>query len=204
VVVLTGDYHESFAADIPRAIGTYAVDGNSVAVEFIVPSVTSPGLGETLELGGFPDGDLVDGVFEANLAANNPWIRYHEGVSNGFAVIEFTAARAQLDYWFIADRTDPVTTAIAGASWESIRGSGRVTEAAGPLAVRGRSFSPPLPAAAPPPATGAGRLPATGVPASLGTGALAAGAAGLLLRRLREMSPEAHRADQGPEPIPEE
>jgi alkaline phosphatase D len=204
VVILTGDYHESFAADIPRGIGSYGVDGNSVAVEFIVPSVTSPGLGETLELGGFPEGSLVDGAFEANLTANNPWIRYHEGVSNGFAVIEFTAERAQLDYWFIADRADPATTAVAGASWESIRGSAKVTEAPLPLAVRGRSASPPLPAPAPATAGRQGRLPATGGANSLGGAALAAGAAGLLLRRLREMGPQAHGVDEARTPIPEE
>ena len=58
VVVLTGDYHESLATEVPSRPGDYVLDGNSVAVEFICPSVTSPGLSETLE--GLGIGPLAD------------------------------------------------------------------------------------------------------------------------------------------------
>ena len=186
VVVLTGDYHESFAADVPSAIGTYSIDNNSVAVEFVVPSVTSPGLGETLELGGFPDGDVIDTVFEANIAASNPWIPYHEGRSNGFAVIELTAERAQLDFVFLADRMDPATSAAVQASWLARRGNPHVEAAAAPLPTRVRSANQVAPA--PAAAAQTGQLPPTGGPA-LPVAALAAGAAALAARRMAEGNP---------------
>ena len=85
VVVLTGDYHESFVADLPTAPASYVLDGNSAAVEFIVPPVTAPGLAELLERGGLPNGDAADVAFETNLTINNPWFKYHEGRSSGFA-----------------------------------------------------------------------------------------------------------------------
>ena len=138
VVVLTGDYHESFAAEIPVRPGDYPSDGNSVGVEFICPSVTSPGLSETLGRGGAPGSDNIDRVFEANLTLANPWVKYHEGFSNGFAVIEFARDRTQYDYWFLADRTDPATTATVAASWEVRDGAAKLFAAAGPLAPRAR------------------------------------------------------------------
>jgi alkaline phosphatase D len=178
VVVLTGDYHESFAADVPGAIGTYDIDNNSVAVEFVVPSVTSPGLGETLERGGFPNGDAVDTAFEGNIAVSNPWVKYHEGVSNGFAVIELTAERAQLDYVFLNDRLDPATAAAVQASWLARRGNPHVEPAPGPLPARVRAANQVAPA----PAAPAPQLPQTGGTA-LPAAALAAGAAALAARR---------------------
>ena len=181
VVVLTGDYHESFAADVPGAIGTYDVDQNSVAVEFVVPSVTSPGLGETLERGGFPEGAAVDAAFEGNIALSNSWVKYHEGVSNGFAVIELSAERAQLDYVFLADRMDPASAAAVGASWLARRGNPHVEAAAAPLPTRVRAANQVAPLTAP----RGQELPPTGGPA-LPVAALAAGAAALAARRVLE------------------
>jgi alkaline phosphatase D len=186
VVVLTGDYHESFAADLPDAIDGYVLDDNSAGVEFIVPSVTSPGLAETLEAGGLPNGDAVNVVFEANITANNPWIKYHEGHSNGFAVIELTAERAQLDFIFLADRLDPATTATVQASWLARRGNPHVEPASGPLPTRVRAANQIAPAPAPAPAA-RGQLPPTGGPA-LPVAALAAGAAALAARRALDAS----------------
>ena len=179
VVVITGDYHESFAADIPRTIGTYQLDANSIAVEFVGPSTTSPGLGETLERGGFPEGEAIDAVFEANIAANNPWIKYHEGFSNGFGVLELTAEHAQFDFVFLADRLDANTAATVVASYEAKRGDPHVV-AVSALPPRGRPASQPAPAVTPAstdtlPASGGGALPAA---------AAAAAATGFAIRRL--------------------
>lgn len=186
IVVLTGDYHESFAADVPGDIGTYSIDDNSIAVEFVVPSVTSPGLAETLERGGFPNGDAVNTAFEANITASNPWIPYHEGRSNGFAVIELTADRAQLDFVFLADRMDPATAASVQASWLARRGNPHVEAAPAPLPARVRSANQVAPA--PPAAASAGELPPTGGPA-LPVVAVAAGAVALAARRALDRSP---------------
>lgn len=165
LLVLTGDYHETFVAEVPRRVDAYALDGNSVAVEFVAPPVTSPGLAETFERGGFPEGDAVDAAFRANLAANNPWVLHHEGSSRGFGVLELTAARAQYDFVYVADILDPATPARVASSWEVLRGTPKVRPAAGPLGPRPRSVasaSPPAVPAAPESTRGAGTIAATG------------------------------------------
>ena len=134
VVILTGDYHESFAAEVPSNIGEYRLTRNSVAVEFICPAITSPGLSETLGGLGVPASDAIDTVFEANLTLGNPWVKYHEGFSNGYAVVEFNVQRTRYDYWYIDDRADPQTGVRVAASWQVERGSSLLSEASAPLA----------------------------------------------------------------------
>lgn len=134
VVILTGDYHESFAAEVPSRPGDYLIDANSVAVEFICPSVTSPGLSETLErLGIGPLSALINPTFEANLTLANSWVKYHEGFANGFAVLEFSRERAQMDYWFLDDREKVDTAASLAASWEVRHGSAKLFKSAAAL-----------------------------------------------------------------------
>ncbi|MFT5223895.1 MAG: alkaline phosphatase D [Glaciecola sp.] len=181
VVVLTGDYHESFATDIPVRPGDYRDDGNSVGVEFIVPAVSSPGLSETLEAAGLPGASTIDVVFEANLTANNPWCQYHEGFAQGFGVIEFSDERAHYDFWFIGDREDPATSAAFAAGWESPRGADKLTESSAALPDRGRPSSAPLAPDGHAPAVPA--LPVTG--GGLAVGAIAAIVAAAAVRRAR-------------------
>lgn len=144
VVVLTGDYHESFAAEVPLKPGDYALsqlapvpllDARTVAVEFICPAVTSPGLTETLAGLGLPgDAPLnINTVFEANLTLANPWVKYHEGFRNGYGVVEFAATQAQYDFWHVDDRTDPDTAAAAVKSFRVVKGSKRLVAVTAPL-----------------------------------------------------------------------
>ena len=136
VVVLTGDYHESFAAEVPQRPGDYRLDGNSVAVEFICPSITSPGLSETLEgVGIGPLSSVINPVFELNLTLANPWVKYHEGFSNGYSVIEFGRERTQMDYWFVEDRSKADTAVRLAASWEVRQGAAKLIQSAAPLTV---------------------------------------------------------------------
>jgi alkaline phosphatase D len=196
VVVLTGDYHESFATDLPTAIDTYSFDRNSIGVEFVVPAVTSPGTGETVQgfFGTEGIGAAVDAVFEANLAAHNPWIRYHDGVANGFGVVEVTAERTHYDFLFLANRMDPATAVSVAASWQARGGDPHVEPASGPLGPRVRQANQeaaPALATAPPaagPAPAAAPLPATGAEDMLAPAA-AAVTGGLVLRRLLQEQP---------------
>ena len=188
VIVLTGDYHESFVAEIPVSVGDYQFERNSLAVEFIAPSVTSPGLGETLEGGGLPEASAVEAVFAANLTAGNPWVRYHEGRSNGFGVVDFTVERAQYDFWFVDDKLDSASPARVASSWEVPRGTPLADPAAGPLS---DDCSVAAPTTSP---AGAGKLARTGgvpipVGAAVSVAALAAGA------RILQRRAEVQRAD---------
>lgn len=169
VVILTGDYHESFASEVPFEQGEYLVDGNSAAVEFVAPAATSPGLEATLGVAG------IDALFETNLAVANQWVKFHDGFEAGFGVIEFNRERAQYDFWFISERTDPRATAAPAASWQTLKGTSKLTPAAGPLGARDRTGGAVAPAPVVAPAggrSGGGALAVTG-----GTGAAAAVAA---------------------------
>ncbi|MDX1510750.1 MAG: alkaline phosphatase D family protein [Nitriliruptorales bacterium] len=172
VVVLTGDYHEAIATDLPIDTSSYRLDGNSVGVEFLVPAVTSPGLSETLGLTGAPGTEVIDVIFRTNLATANPWVQYHEGFSQGYGVVEFTQDSAQYDFWFLDDRTDPGSGSALAVSLASRRGEDRLTEAVGPLPARERPPSPPVGG------TGGGGLPATGGGAAAAA-LVAAGAAAM-------------------------
>jgi alkaline phosphatase D len=184
VVVLTGDYHESFASELPLDRASYQLADNSVAVEFVAPAITSPGLAETLQQGALPHAATINTVFEANLAASNPWVKYHEGFSNGFGVAEFRADGMQFDYWFVDNRTDPATGAAAAAWWKVNRGAPLLLEADGPLGPR-----PPRPAGAP---QATGQIPRTGGDQSgalaVGAAAVAAVAAAQVVKKSGEMS----------------
>ena len=195
VVVLTGDYHESFASDLPRDPGSYAVDGDSVAVEFVTPSVTSPGYGETLALSGAPREitDLVDTLFVANFTTSNRWIKYHEAFSNGYGVVEFSRERAQFDFHFLDDRSKADSPAPVGGQLAGRQG--RPSREAGGCRARGAVPHPRDRHHADPhhvdagdlgtgDRTGGGPLPATGGSTPL-LPAVAATAAALVVAGLR-------------------
>jgi alkaline phosphatase D len=182
VVVLTGDYHESFASQLPYDRSTYDLDGNSAAVEFIAPAITSPGLAETLQMGSLPNALTINTVFEANLAASNRWVKYHEGFAHGFGVAEFRADGMQFDFWFIEDRNDPNTVATPASSWTVPRGASVLAQAAGPLGPR-PAVQPPAPAPAPAPG---GVIPRTGANSAVALGLGAVAVAGLAAKRISE------------------
>lgn len=87
VVVLTGDIHSSWAMDLTRdpEAGGYdpATGSGSLAVEFVVPAVTSPGLG-------FDIGD--------SLELDNPWMKFVDTDRRGFVVLDVTPERVQAAY----------------------------------------------------------------------------------------------------------
>jgi alkaline phosphatase D len=207
VVVLTGDYHESFVADVPSRPGDYLVDANSVTVEFIAPAVTSPGLGAVLEARGVPDARAVEALLAANQANDNPWVRYHEPRSNGFGVVELTAERAHYDFWFVDDPLDPSSGGRVASSWLVERSSRRAVAAPGPMpggqcaGAGGDGQAPPTTSSAPPstttpsPSLGRGRLPATGDRPPLGPAAagLLVGLAAITARRAAAQEPDPPR-----------
>ncbi len=189
VVVLTGDYHESFASDLPKDLGSYVADPVSVAVEFVTPSVTSPGYSETIALSGAPPelANFADSLFVANFTTSNPWIKYHEGFSNGYGVVEFSRTQTQFDFHFLDDRSEADSPAPVAASWKADKGDPHVLEASAALGPRSRDRdATPSPATtvAPVATGGGGTLPATGGTTPL-LPAVAAGLAGVVVAAVR-------------------
>jgi alkaline phosphatase D len=91
LVVLTGDIHTSWANELYKssAILTSGVFDEPLGVEFVTPSVTSPG---------FPDGaaELVSAV----LPVVNPHMKYTDLKNHGFILMDVTHQRAQAEFYY--------------------------------------------------------------------------------------------------------
>lgn len=143
-VVLTGDIHSSWAVDLPVDPATYAADGRSAGVEMVCPSVTSNGFKEVL--GSAAAAARTTAAFQAR----NPWVRHLEGIGHGFAVLDVTPERVQVDFHYIRSggdkglvvdpRLDPTATTAHESSWQALRGARRIT---GPVAELGRRSDEP-------------------------------------------------------------
>lgn len=87
-VIFTGDIHTSWANEIQYDPGNLAE--TPLAVEFVTPSVTSPG---------FPEG-LADLAAVAVRAAN-PHMKYVELKSPGFMLVDVTPERTQSEFYYV-------------------------------------------------------------------------------------------------------
>jgi alkaline phosphatase D len=127
VVVLTGDVHSSFACELtedPLDAAGYdpATGEGSVAVEFVTPSVTSPGLG-------FDDATLA--LFQSK----NPHWRWTDVQKKGYVVLDLRAERVQADWWLFTGGqvVSPTFSGSSyGASWTVQAGSTVLVEAEAP------------------------------------------------------------------------
>ncbi len=107
VVILTGDIHTSWANDLPTPTYNPSTGSGSAGVEFVVTSVTSPGL---------PAAQTV-GV--ALLRQLNDHMKYIELSSKGYYILDVNKIRAQAD-WYFVDRVDQVSTVENYAtSWKT-------------------------------------------------------------------------------------
>lgn len=137
VVVLTGDIHSSWANDLtpaPTDPSTYtpATGEGSLAVEFICPGITSPGLGPGAER-----------LLRDRLPTDAPHIKYVDLSRQGYVVLDLDASRAQAAWFHVAD-----VTSIAGsaetfsAAYETATGTNHLVESAAPATPR--AGAPPL------------------------------------------------------------
>ena len=116
VVVLTGDIHTSWANDLPTSTYNGATGSGSAGVEFVVTSVTSPGLAAAQTAGA------------SALQTLNDHMKYIDLAEKGYYVLDVNKTRAQAD-WFYVDRIDQVSPVENyGASWKTDDGSRHLTD----------------------------------------------------------------------------
>lgn len=110
VVVLTGDIHTTWAIDLaeaPTDATRYdpTTGRGALAVEFVVPGISSPGFPPNL----------------ANLASAvqrmAPHMKFVDLTKRGYGVLDLTPARCQMAFFHLADVTDPTdrSESFAGA-----------------------------------------------------------------------------------------
>ncbi len=121
-VFLTGDIHSSWACDLPVDALAYAATGSSVGTEFVCTSVTSNNL---KDITGTPPRTTSLAV-EAGVTTANPHVKYLNFDDHGYAVVDITRRRLQMDYFKISARDDKRATSTRMASWATTVNSNKV------------------------------------------------------------------------------
>lgn len=128
-VVLTGDIHTTWVNNVPGNAT------NAAAVEFVVTSVTSPGL-DVIEvaLGQIPQFllDLFGGLAEGVVTGLNPHMQAVNFEDHGYMVFTVNQSRAQGDY-IALDREVIDTTDSNNLSYFTNAGTSNMQEAANPI-----------------------------------------------------------------------
>ena len=124
VVVLTGDIHSSWAADLTQdpnnpdvASGGYspATGEGSQAVEFVGTSVSSPGV----------DSDTSGGI-AGFLRQLNPHFKYINLHRRGYMLIDVTPQRVVAEWWHIDTAASPSNIETFAVAFEVQNGSNRL------------------------------------------------------------------------------
>lgn len=127
VVVLTGDIHSSWAADLTQdpnnantASGGYngATGEGSRAVEFVGTSITSPGLND-------PTGNTA-----ALLRSVNPHFKYIDLMQRGYMLLDVTPQRTVCEWWYVDTVLAPSNVQTFGTAFEVQHGSNRLQPSA--------------------------------------------------------------------------
>jgi alkaline phosphatase D len=105
-----------------------------VAVEFVTPAITSPS--------GFGTPEQAVGRVESMLRAR-PHLKFVEGLSRGYVVLDVTRERAQADWFFVPTITERSTAEQFAKAFYTTAGKPALREATGPSAP---VPSPPAPA----------------------------------------------------------
>jgi alkaline phosphatase D len=88
VVAITGDIHSSWANDLPTSTYNTTTGAGSAGVEFVGPSVTSPGISIPL------------GV--TAIKASNSHIKYADLSQHGFMILDINKVRTQCDWYYVS------------------------------------------------------------------------------------------------------
>jgi alkaline phosphatase D len=122
---LTGDIHSAWACELPVDPGTYPLS-RTVGVELVATSVTSNNLDD---LTGTPPRTSSLAVEEAIKGANRH-VRHLDFDSHGYSVLTLTPGAAQMDWYVVSDRTDPLATSEWSTGWRVAVGTNTLTPAA--------------------------------------------------------------------------
>ncbi|MCX5396112.1 alkaline phosphatase [Streptomyces sp. NBC_00102] len=127
-VFLTGDIHMAWANDVPVKAATYPLSA-SAATEFVVTSVTSDNLDDIL---GVP-AHTVSEVAALAVKAANRHVKWVDMDGHGYGVLDVTAARSQMDYYAVSDKTRQDATAAWVRSYRTLDGTQKVERVDAPV-----------------------------------------------------------------------
>lgn len=131
-VVLSGDLHSSWAAELmaePSGTGTAA---GAVGVEFVTPSVTAPSFAG----GVAPPIPFGHALLRRLVVRQNPHVRFFDLERHGYVVLDLTEERAQAEWWHVATVFERRRAESLAASWQVRRGTSKLFPAKAPLTPR--------------------------------------------------------------------
>jgi alkaline phosphatase D len=156
VVVLTGDFHCSFAFDVtdkpvdypnplaanlPTPSSRYnpATGDGSLAVEFATPSITSANFDENTSL---DESLLLQAAINADIPVGppfgtvnyNPHMKYVELINHGYMILDLTEGAAQADWYYVNILQPNDDTQNYGGGQLTVDGSKKLTAAPGEAA----------------------------------------------------------------------
>lgn len=117
VVVLSGDIHCGMALELKH--DAFDRDEAPVAVEFVNTSLTSQNLDD--KMGWAPRTGSLQ--IEKHLMEALPHIRWADMDSHGYNVVDITAERVQVEWWFVETVLKRTNKESRGAAWEVSSGS---------------------------------------------------------------------------------
>jgi len=118
VAFVTGDIHTSWANDIPSAEYVDSTGAGSAAVEFVVTSVTSPGL-DNINL----SPSFIQGI--------SPHTKYVNLDTRGFVILDITEERMQGDWYHLTDVAEEEYEVNFATGWYSNNGDNHLTNSGG-------------------------------------------------------------------------
>lgn len=115
VVVLSGDVHSSWAADLTEdpsnpAVYNPATGAGAVGCEFVATSITSPFAFD------IPEGQQA-------MLANNPHIRYTDWDKKGYLLLDITSERVQGEWWYVSTFTERGGSEAFGIAYQARAGA---------------------------------------------------------------------------------
>ncbi|MFP5371970.1 MAG: alkaline phosphatase D family protein [Actinomycetes bacterium] len=130
VVVLTGDLHSSWAAELTLDAGN--PDVPPVGVEMVTPSVTSRTFGKSLA----PPLPGARALLRRVIASQNRHVRWFDLDAHGYVVVDVTAERVHAEWWHIDTVARPGGGEELAAAWVVRDGDPHLTPASEPLPPR--------------------------------------------------------------------
>lgn len=127
VVVLTGDIHSSWGMDItenPFDPAGYdpSTGAGSLAVEFVTPVVTSPGIEDPAQAAGFA----------ALLRVTHPHIKFVELNRRGYALLDITPERVQAEWYHVGTIGERSSAESLAATLQVLHGTNHLVYAGAP------------------------------------------------------------------------
>ena len=123
IVVLTGDIHTSWVNDIPLSNYDASNCTGSIGVEYVVTSVTSPGLG------------FLGGIAGSTIELFNSHIQYTNLSEHGYLILDVSKSKVTGNYYYVNDIDAVLTGEYFDEAYFVLNGENVLSKQLDPLKV---------------------------------------------------------------------